>query len=110
MAVLVMPVKKQVASYEFTIQLEKVVYLFRFRFNFRMGRFLMDIASRDGVNVVAGIPLLYGVDLIGRFRLEGLPPGAFMINDSTGQMQSPNWDNFGSSVQLVYIESGTIES
>lgn len=108
MSVLTIPVKSGVASYEFPIELERIQYTLRFRFNYRMARWIMDVATRDGSNIVCGIPLLTGYDMFSKYKDDRLPPGAFMVYDATGKMESPGFDELGSSVLLLYFESGTV--
>lgn len=107
MAVLTIPVKAELAKYEFSITLEGVVYILRFHWNFRTLLWYMDIASRDGTDILCGLPLLYAVNLTDRFVMETIPPGDFMVFDSTGKMEAPNYKNFGRTVQLLYFEAAT---
>ena len=108
MAVLNIPVNSEVAAYSFTIELERVIYLFRFRFNFRKSRWMMDIATRDGINIVVGVPMVSAISLFDRFKNPLLPPGDFMVYDTTGKLNSPGFSDFGKTIQLLYFESGTL--
>lgn len=108
MAVLVIPVKSEVPAHEFPIELERVVYTLRFRFNYRMERWILDVLTRDSVAIVTGVPLLTGVDLLGRYNSTELPPGNFMVYDTTKNMNSPGFSDLGKTVQLLYFESAAV--
>lgn len=107
MAVLTIPTKFENPAYEMQVELERVVYTFRLRFNYRMARWIMDLATRDGTDLICGIPLLTGVDLIGKYRFDGLPPGDFQVYDTTQNLLTPGFSDLGKTVFLLYFESGT---
>lgn len=114
MAILRLPVHANAAAYEFTVELEGKTYLMRFRWNERMGRWLMDVAKVDGADVVAGVPLLVNTPLLDRFASPDLPPGRFLIRDEASEptieataARSPGRSELGGDILLVYEESTT---
>ncbi len=106
MSILQIPVRHDLESYEFPIELELVNYLLRFRYNARMARWIMDVAKTDGTDVVVGVPLLTNhPHLLGRFRSSDLPPGRFMAVDTTSQAANAERDDLGATVLLLYDEA-----
>lgn len=107
MAILQLPVRSDLAAYSFAIQLELVRYQFNFRFNDRLGLWIMDVAKSDGTLVVAGIPVQTDVDLIGRFEYPDMPPGLLLAYDETGNSKDAGRNDLGESVTLLYQEAGS---
>jgi hypothetical protein len=105
MAILNLPVRSDVESYNFSAVLEGTTYLFRFRFNRRAGRWFMDIATSDGVDLVCGIVIQTNVNLIGRFEIDGMPPGLMLAYDESGQAADAGILDLGVTVKLTYQES-----
>lgn len=108
MAWLQIPVQKEVPAYEMQVELERIVYTMRFRFNVRKDRWIMDVASREGTNIITGIPLLAGVDLLGKYLVENMPPGKLIVYDTKQNFESPGFSELGKTVLLLYVESGTV--
>lgn len=106
MAVLLMPIRSDLPSYEFQIDLEGSLYTFRFKFNRRMERWSMDIADENGVALLVGIPLHIDLDLIRRFKNTGLPPGNFYLVDESGEGKPATRETMGGDHKLFYIEAG----
>lgn len=107
MATLTIPVRSDLQAYSFTIELDGAVYLLRFRYNTRLARWIMDIAGTDGVNVVAGVPLLTNCDLIDRYTMRGLPPGKFLAYDESGDAANAELADLGNPIVLLYQEAGS---
>lgn len=105
MALIEIPIDPAQPDHQFYLELEKVVYLFRFMLNSRSGRITMNIYTEDGTLIVGGIPLVVNTALIGRFKLEDLPPGEIWVLDLTGAGAEPTQESFGKTHSLVYEES-----
>lgn len=104
MAILQIPVRSDLPAYEFIIELDQANYMFRFQWNSRSELWTMDIATTEGVEVVAGIPMLVNTDLIGRFQSDDLPPGALIVFDTSKSGANPGRYNFGTDFLLLYEE------
>ena len=100
--ILDLPVRSDLDGYSFSIELDAVTYLLRFRYNDRMSVWLMDIADTGGNDVLSGVPLLTNCDLIGRFRSDALPPGRFLAFDTTGNAANAGRNDLGNNVKLLY--------
>lgn len=107
MAIVEIPVRSDIPAYKFQITLEGTVYTLNFHFNLRLDRWVMDINDVDEVNIVTGIPLLYGLPLTDRYKNEKLPLGKFVVTDETGDQRNPTRDALGEDFKLLYKESTT---
>ena len=105
MGLLAIPTKTDVPAYDMTVTLDGAVYLFRFRFNYRMDLWIMDIAERDGTDIVAGVAVLSSVPLIAPLRDERLPPGLLMAIDQRGGDANAGRYDLGRDVVLLYEEA-----
>lgn len=107
MAYLEMPVRSDSPAYFFQIALEKVFYNFDFNWNERGNYWVMSIADQSQNPLISGIKLVSGIDLLEKYKIEGLPTGSFFILDTTGKNTDPNKDNFAVTHFLIYRESTT---
>lgn len=97
------PVTSDPPAYAYQIDLDGRTYGLDFHFNARMGKWFMAIDDADGNRLVSAIPLLAGPPIINRFKSTALPPGEFLVFDTTGKNLSPGQDELGSRVKLLYI-------
>jgi hypothetical protein len=107
MAILEIPVRDDLPSYNFQITLEGIVFTLHFRFNVRDDRWYMDVNDVDDEPIVTGVKLLYGLPLLDRYKNERLPLGRFIILDETGEERNPTRDGLGVDFKLLYRESTT---
>lgn len=105
MAQLEIPVRSDFKAYSFQIDLEGTVYTLRFRFNQRMERWIMDIATAADEDILNGIVVLTGVPLTDKYVYETLPPGRFIAIDQSGEGRNAGADDLGNDVRLIYEES-----
>lgn len=110
MAYLQIPVRTDLPAYSFSITLEGVVYILSFEWNDRGSFWTMDIQDQDENYLVAGVRVVNNQDLLGRFRNTALPAGTFYLLDTTGKVDDPKVDNFGTVVLLFYRESTTVDA
>jgi len=103
--ILQIPVRSDIPAYEFQITLEGRPYRLAFRYNKRRERWAMDIMNQQGDALLSGIPILVGMDLTSRFRVDGGPPGRFFVVDSSNQDLPPMDADFGNRVLLYYEEA-----
>ena len=72
-----LPVTSDYPSFKFKTTLEGTVYQFNLRYNERFERWILDILTSAGEDLVSGVPLLIGEPLLNRFKDERLPPVEF---------------------------------
>ena len=100
-----LPVRSDLPNYEFKTQLDGVKYIFAFRYNARAGRWIMDIKSSSDAMLLAGIPLVAGVDLLARFQRADIPGGnLFLVNLESEYSECGRYD-LGENVLLMYQEA-----
>lgn len=105
MALLELPVRSDLKAYSFKIDLDGAIYTLSFRFNQRMQRWFMDIATEDEIELINGIELLTDVILNNQYVVNGAPPGFFICEDTTGESKIAGVDDLGNDVRLLYQEA-----
>ena len=81
-------------------------YILTFRYNTRMDRWVLDIATSVGVPIVTGRVIQGRWPVLSRFvgRYDGLPLGALIAVDMTGQNRDPQENTLGGDVILAYYQ------
>lgn len=105
MAFIEIPTRSDLKAYELQIELDGTVYTLGLRFNERLGLWMMDIADANENDLLNGIPLLTNVPLTDDYVAEGLPPGRFICEDTTGQNRDAGVEDLGNTVRLLYEEA-----
>lgn len=108
MAILNIPVRNDLPAYEFRIILEGSSFYFRFKFNRRRDRWLLDFLDEDKGQVLLGIAMLTDVNIVGRFLHLDIPPGLFLVFDSEGKQLNPGQFDMGDRVKLLYEEESGV--
>lgn len=103
--ILNLPVRSNVGSLNFTVDLEGTVYSMEFNYNSRDQRFYMNIRSEELVDVLTGVPVVLGTLLTDRFKLETLPPGSIFGFNSSDEFVEATLLSFGANYLLQYAES-----
>jgi hypothetical protein len=108
MSFLELPVRSDLPSYEFTVDLELTNYIFKLRFNVRLDRWIVAVYDEEGEPVLAGVPVQTNLHLFRQYPLTTLPPGAFIAHDDQGFDADPDIDALlGDRVKFIYRESTT---
>lgn len=105
MAILSLPVRSDLKSYNFAVDLDGDAYLLRFRYNPRMEAWAMDIATTQNEDIINGIILQTGVPMVEHIASENAPKGAFLLIDETGANLDPESETLGNEVKLLYVEA-----
>jgi hypothetical protein len=105
--VVVIPFQDFPAFFE-SVELDDVLLLLRFAWNAIGEYWTVDIFDEDKVAMVAGIKLVLGYDLIGRYRNPGLPGGGMFVIDPAGGLGAIAYGDFTGArgLQLVYLPRG----
>lgn len=86
------------------VSLEGSIYTLRMVWSERLDAWLLDIMTNEGVPIAQGLPLRAGVPINNAVRhLPGMPPGLFVVYDSTQQGNDPTFDDLGVRVLLIYL-------
>jgi hypothetical protein len=104
MATLELPVRPEEYSYLFTLDLDGTTYTMRFKYNERMGRWMMEIGDVSNVDAINGIPMQINANLLRQIVVADKPQGTFFLLDESGQELETTLENFGISHKLTYDE------
>jgi hypothetical protein len=84
------------------IQLGTDYYILRLRYCFTpMGGWIMDIYDNQGVQLICGIPLVTGCDLLEQYAYVGIPGSMYVATDGNPPVVPTN-DNLGQTSHLYY--------
>lgn len=100
MTTIIIPTRNDIFNYSFRFNFEGVVFPMRLRYNRRIDSWILDF-----LDVLLGIRLAGGQDLLGQFHHLDLPPGELRIVDLDGENKEPDKTNFSDRVVLQYTEA-----
>ena len=106
MAILKIPIDSVQPDHKFQMELEGVIYTFRFKLNYRENRWTMDISDELGVLIVGGVAIVTNFPLLKQYKNRALPPGNMICLDLSDSGAEPIGDVFGNTHLLIYEESG----
>lgn len=99
------PLRNDLANFEFTIDLEDSTYRFSFLWNERTQLWSFSISEIDGTPIICGIPVFVEYQVLQRFKDIRLPPGFISFYDTSGKHLNPGRDDLGDRVKMIYILS-----
>lgn len=105
MAIIELQVRNDLPAYTFSSVLNSVTYFFKFNYNSRRSRWLMDIQNQDKEDLLVGVALLADVDMFSQFKNDKLPQGLFLVFDTEGKQFNPEQFDLGDRVKLLYQET-----
>lgn len=109
MAILKLPVSSEFPKFKFNTELDTETFIFSFRFNERMDRWIMNISDATEIPLIMGIPVLLGVPFYEQFKNPSLPKGRlFAINPESANTEAGSED-LGKSVFIFYSDEGDFE-
>lgn len=86
----------------FTIALAGVSYRLSTKWCGAMNAWALDIAGPDNVNLVTGIPIVTGTDLLGQYAYLGIGGGIFV--QSSGDLDAvPGFADLGQSGLVFFV-------
>lgn len=102
---LTIPLRTDLAHYEFQIELEGESFVFELRWNERDGAWALSISDADGNPLLSGRRVVLGTPLLFRKRAVSptLPPGELIAEDTSGTGIEPGIGDLGGRVQLRYL-------
>ena len=99
------PLTNDDESYDFDIELSGSIYNLNIRYNLRMDRWIMDIRDVQGENILCGLVLNIGLNLLGEYSDSRLPSGGFYVVNHESQYDDPGETDIGVNSFLYYIEA-----
>jgi hypothetical protein len=92
------------------VDLSGVRYQLYISWNTRMESWYLSVLDTNGNLILAGIRLVPGIDLIGKYRASApeLPPGVLLVMDKESDPKTAELtrDNFGTRFVLSYTDFG----
>ncbi len=108
MADLEIPIDGNLEVQVFEISLDSVLYNLRFVWSIRETSWFMDIISNQNIILLQGIKIEVDWMPVFRYKIAGLPPGNFIVVDTSGLgISITEMTDFGTDnrVKLVYQEA-----
>lgn len=99
--ILIIPTDASLYAYKEEIVLNDVSYIFNFEWNSRFEYWSLSILDVNENSLVAGIKLVYGIDLFAQFPANGLPEGSLVLNG--GDYLRIAEKELGATVELLFI-------
>ena len=111
MAILKLSVSSEFPKFRFNTELDEETFIFSFRLNERMDRWVMSIFDATETPLIMGIPVLLGIpSFYDQFKNPALPKGRlFPINPESANTEAGSED-LGKSVFIYYSDEGDLES
>jgi len=105
MSVLKIPLRSDVGSFEFSIEIENNIYFFELKYNARAERWILNIFNFNREALLLGIPLLTDTDLISQYPIEGLFENLIFMYDKLGLQRNATRDDLGKDIIMLYGDS-----
>jgi hypothetical protein len=115
-----LPLRPDLANYQFQVELDAVTYGFRLFWNERDPSWVFDITDVSGNEIVSGVKVVVGFPLAKRFAHLALPPGVLIAFDTSGMHQDPGGpvvtstgdltSDLGNRVQILYFPASVFAS
>lgn len=93
---------RELPEYTLDVSLEGSAYKFRVKWNHRGQYYTLDILTKEGVELVAGMKMALNTAFLRRHPGRGLPPGELTLTDPAGDNSVITFENTENRVQLVY--------
>lgn len=105
MSIFEIPLRSDLPSLRFSIELDSEVFVFQFNWNTRNSRWFFDILLQDDTPVIMGQPVFVNYHVLDRFKDTRLPKGKIRFYDTSGKFMDPDRRALGERVQMFYQES-----
>jgi hypothetical protein len=105
MAFVELQTRVDLPSYHYRVSLDGVTFTLYFTFNDRMGKWFVKLADRNGVTLLAPVPLAVNWPLVQRFQRADLPAGELIAYDTSGKNEDAGRFDLGDRVRLIYKEA-----
>lgn len=101
-----LPIRQEGPYFRFTTELDGVSYSLTFRWNDRVGQWVMDLADGEGAPIVSGIRVVLDTPLLLRFKgRASVPPGDLIAVDSGGASKEAELEDLGRRVLIFYLSA-----
>lgn len=106
---LVVPINQVSAWFSAGYELDSASYTLTFRWNERIGIWVMDLGDVDDNVLAAGSKVVVNTPLLRGFRtLPGLPPGELFVRDTQGLDADPGFEDLGRRARMIYLTGAEV--
>lgn len=106
----IIPTRTDSATYFFSVELEGVVFVFRFQFNERDQSWFFDLLDADGVAIRQGVKCVTNYPLLRLVADPERPAGELYCIDTTGEDRRAGLADLGDALDFVYFDSSELPS
>lgn len=103
-----LPTFVDTGNYEYTVDLDGVVFALRFLYNSRDAHWYIDLSSEAGVPLRSGIKLTTGNPLLLGWRALTRPAGEIFMIDPSGLEREADFSAIGVDVFLTYLDESEL--
>lgn len=97
------PIEDQtLASFQQRMILDDVEVVLRFDWNDREALWYMSIYDSAEATLLVGLAMPVNIEIRSRFQMEGLPPGGFILYDTSQKNQDAGSEDLGNRCRLYY--------
>jgi len=104
---LTIPLRSDAPHYSFEVELDGLQFTMTLLWNVINLAWYMSIADADGVMVVEGVRLVEG-PIMWRFKDSRMPPGQFVMLDTTGAQRDAFYEDLGKRNLLLYYTAAEV--
>lgn len=90
-------------AYTLDVSLEGSAYKFRVKWNYRGQYYTLDVLTKEGVDIVAGMKLALNAQILLAHPGLGLPPGELFVVDTSGSNDVISEQDIEDRIDLVYL-------
>jgi hypothetical protein len=105
-----LPLRSDLARFDFVLSLDGVAYKFFFSWSTREACWHMSLFLEDETPIWSGIRVVVNWPLNQRSRSALRPPGMFMAFDAEQQSVDPGLTDLGGRVQIIYFDAASVAS
>ncbi len=99
------PTRTDLGIYQFSIELEGVVFFFSFQFNTRDNSWFFDLSDIDGDPIRQGVKCVTNFPLLRLDASADRPEGELFVVDTTGQDRRATLDDLGDGLDFVHFNA-----
>lgn len=104
MTLYAIPTSTSNVHYTQSVQLSGVIYQLEMRYNTRMQRWVLNVADVIGRNIICGIVMLTGRNLVGQYKTLSLPPGTLFCHRDGQTPLEPTLGSFLVDTRFLYAD------
>ena len=102
---LIIPTRTDLGIYQFSIELEGVIFIFRMIYNTRDASWFFDLLDIDSEPISLGVKCVTNFPLLRLVVDARRPAGELYVVDTTGEDRRAGLEDLGDGLSLVYFDS-----